>query len=1106
MTLCLLLTTLVVYVRADHLIGGNITWTCQGGGDYVFQLSLIMDCNGVITPSPTEEIQVWNHSSVTSIIVNHIIDYDASPLCTSSGGNTPISCLSGGVGAYTVSKFISNPINLGGIPPSDGWIFTWDDFSRSAAIDNLNSPQTYGMTLISKMFNNSGMNGSPCYDSSPQFSDDLFALFCEGENTYNVKSADPDADSLVFSYTDPLTYMTATQPTFAQPSAAPYAAGYSLGSQLPNTSHNAANVPVNLNAETGEMSFTSYTLGVFVVGIRVESFRCGVKISQVNYELPFTVFNCGSANTAPAIVPPITNSIGVQVFEDTVFAGDVVNFSFVANDVEFLQDGVTPQQNTLTAFGAQFGANFTDPASGCTDPPCATLSGSLPISGTQGVNTVFNWQTDCAHVKNVSCSEYTTHEFHFMVQDDICPIPKFSTATVRITVKKLPDLPSPEARCADVQLDGSVDLHWEPITDTTGSFVEYRIYSSNGGPFLLEGVEPNIASGTFSDLTADAQNGSVSYTVRTVSGCNLGEALPFDTLNTMLLNVTNPGNGTALLTWNALINPVLPSTVDHYYIFREYPMGIWSLLDSVPIGNNLYRDTISVCNDSITYMIQAQDTLFCSSNSSLDGGVFQDQIPPSLPVIQSVSVDTSTNQAVVTWSLNPHEDTYGYIIFQQDNFGNWYILDTVWGHANTTYYNILSNAGSVSETYGVAAFDSCYSGTPPTPNTSPIGIEHNSILLNGSLDICAKAITLDWTDYINWPDQVDHYELYVSVDGTPATLLATFPTNVLSYEHTDLDTYSNYCYVVKAVSTTGKTALSNKECIVVVQPAAPNYLYTQAVSVESQLDVEVRILLDPGSSVKALEVERSVNSTGPWTYVSDLIPSTNPEIFSDIAAIPTERSYYYRVNAIDSCNRLALTSQISRTIYLTVTPDQARLVNLLQWNDYEGFDGAVLGYHIYRAVNGVFDPTPIATIGIGPRFYEDNVESYVGTNADGKFCYYVEAIENLNSFGLEERSKSNVACGVEEPLVFIPNAFIIGGVNSEFGPVVSYVDVNEYELNVYSRWGKLVFYSENVGETWDGRFNGRLCREDVYLYILSFKRGDGATQVHRGHVTLLKAE
>lgn len=1089
------------------MVGGDITWTCQGGGDFVFKLRILMDCNGAIAPSASETIQVWNHSSVTTISANYVNDYDASPSCTSSGGSNQISCAVGGTGAYTVFEYVSAPVNLGGIPPAAGWIFTWDGFSRSAAVDNLNTPQTYGMTILSKMFNNGGANTSPCYDSSPQFPSDLGVLFCSGSGKFHVRATDPDADSLVYSFTDPLTFLSASQPNFIQPAAIPYSAGYSTSSQMPNTSHNAANVPAALNQQTGEMTFTSLTQGVFTTCLKVESYRCGLKIAENNCEFPVTIFACSSANGDPVITAPFTSSSGAPVFYDTVYAGEVVNFNFVASDLEFLQDGITPQQNTLSAFGAQFGTNFTDPNSGCTDPPCATMSVPLPTTGVQGVNATFNWQTDCAHIKNPACADHTTHDFHFKVQDDICAVPGFSSATVRITVLNQPDLPSPELKCADVQPDGSVNLTWEPVADPTGSFVEYRIYASTGGPFTLQGVEPNIAMGTFSHATADAQNGSVQYVVRTVSGCTPGEALPVDTLSTIFLNVSNPGNGTAVLTWNDLANPVLPSMSPNYYIYQEYPLGTWTLLDSVLVSaNNIWVDTITVCDDTVTYMVQTNDDIPCISRSSFDGGHFQDVIAPDIPVVQCVTVDTSTNLATIIWNTNPHLDTYGYIIFQQDAFGNWFILDTIYGYSDTTYLNVLSNAGSTNEFYAVAAFDSCQSGVPPAPNTSPIGAEHNTIYLQATLDICAQSISLNWNPYVNWPTGVSSYEVYASENGAAPVFLASLPPGTFTYDHVNLNAYSNYCYIVKAIGNNGKSSLSNKRCLSVIQPSIPAFVYTQAASVEVANQVEVRIHLDPASTINFMQVERSDDPAGPWDYMGAVIPGGAPDIFYDGTALTGSQPYYYQVTAIDSCNRPILVSQVSKTIHLTVTPDQTRLVNLLQWNDYEGYDGAILGYNVYRSVNGVFNPVPIATVGIGPRFYEDNVESFVGTNADGEFCYYVEAIENTNSYGISERAKSNVACALEEPLIFIPNAFMLGGVNNEFKPVTSYIDMEEYEFNIYNRWGKVVFSTTDINGAWDGHFNGERCREDVYVYILTYRNGGGSVRVQKGHVTLLHGQ
>jgi len=1094
--------------RADHLAGADITWVCQGGGDFVFKLRVIRDCNGAAISSVSETIQVWNHSTVSNITVNYLTDYEGSPTCAISGGNLPILCAVGGTGSFQIYEYVSNPINIGGVPPAAGWIFTWDDFNRSPASSNLNSPNSFGMTAISKMFSNGGSNTNPCYDSSPQFSSEIDVLFCDGPNKFHLRTTDPDGDSLVYSFANPMSHMTAVPPVFANPATIPYAAGYSLGSPLPSAAQNAGNVPASLDATTGQMSFTSLTQGVFSVMVKVESFRCGVKLAENNCELPITVFPCAFVNNEPTISPLLPTSSGPFVFYDTVYAGQMVNFNVVASDIELLQDGITPQQNTLTATGSQFGTNYTDPNSGCGNPPCATMSSSLPVSGSQGVNESFSWQTDCAHVIDPSCSNHTTYDFHFKVQDDVCPVPKYTTATVKVTVMIQPDLGSPELRCADVQPDGSVNLTWEPIVDPTNSFVEYRIYSSNGGGYVLEGVEANIAVGTFSHAAADAQNGSRSYIVRTISGCTPSEALPVDTLSTMYLSVSNPGNGTAILTWNDLASPVLPSMGLYYYIYQEYPLGTWTLIDSILVsGPNFWIDTIAVCNDTLTYLLQAQDDIPCVSKSSFDGGIFQDQIPPDPPVIVSVSVDTTTNQALITWEPNSQEDTYGHIIFQQDAFGNWFIVDTIYGYNNNSYFNLLSNAGSGSEVYGVAAFDSCASGIPASPNTSPIGVEHNSIFLQATLDICARSIDLNWNNYINWSDNVMSYELYVSVNGAAPSLLSSLPAGDLSYTHAGLTTNSNYCYLIKAISVVGKEALSNKRCLTVVQPSAPAYLYTQAASVEIQNQVELRVLIDPLANLNSMEVERSDTPGGPWDMIGSFTPAGGaPEYYYDNTALTGEQAYYYKLTAIDSCDRPVMETQESKTIFLSVTPDQARLVNLVQWSDYEGYDGAILGYNVYRGVNNVFNPTPIAFVGIGPRFYEDNVESYVGSTADGEFCYYVEAVENVNSYGINELAKSNVACAVEIPLIFVPNAFMLGGANPTFKPVTSFIDISEYEFTIYNRWNKLVFETDDVFDSWDGTYKGGRCREDVYVYILTYRDGNGSTRVQKGHVTLLHAQ
>ena len=95
--------------RATHGMGGEITWTCQGGGEYVFELIFYRDCNGFEVNTGAEEIRVWGHPNVTAISADFIDRIDISPTCTASGGATPYDCgvgVAGGNGVGAIEKII----------------------------------------------------------------------------------------------------------------------------------------------------------------------------------------------------------------------------------------------------------------------------------------------------------------------------------------------------------------------------------------------------------------------------------------------------------------------------------------------------------------------------------------------------------------------------------------------------------------------------------------------------------------------------------------------------------------------------------------------------------------------------------------------------------------------------------------------------------------------------------------------------------------------------------------------------------------------------------------------------------------------------------------
>ncbi|MBK8426284.1 MAG: gliding motility-associated C-terminal domain-containing protein [Lewinellaceae bacterium] len=103
-------------------------------------------------------------------------------------------------------------------------------------------------------------------------------------------------------------------------------------------------------------------------------------------------------------------------------------------------------------------------------------------------------------------------------------------------------------------------------------------------------------------------------------------------------------------------------------------------------------------------------------------------------------------------------------------------------------------------------------------------------------------------------------------------------------------------------------------------------------------------------------------------------------------------------------------------------------------------------------------------------------------------------------------SSDTFSLTVLPPVVVIPNAFTPGNdeFNNTFGLVILGGDVTVESMEVYNRWGEKVFTSEEPNARWDGRVDGNEAPSDVYVYVIKWRRGDGALEVAHGDVTLLR--
>lgn len=89
--------------------------------------------------------------------------------------------------------------------------------------------------------------------------------------------------------------------------------------------------------------------------------------------------------------------------------------------------------------------------------------------------------------------------------------------------------------------------------------------------------------------------------------------------------------------------------------------------------------------------------------------------------------------------------------------------------------------------------------------------------------------------------------------------------------------------------------------------------------------------------------------------------------------------------------------------------------------------------------------------------------------------------------------------------VYVPTAFTPNGdlVNDNF-EIVTTALMDDWQLQIYDRWGKLIWETGLINEYWDGTFNGQPVPEGSYVYRLQARTVTGNTIDKSGSVTVFR--
>ena len=677
-------------------------------------------------------------------------------------------------------------------------------------------------------------------------------------------------------------------------------------------------------------------------------------------------------------------------------------------------------------------------------------------------------------------------------------------------------LDPPSFNCLQVDPAGNVQLQWQAPTNPGSIFTSYEVFSSltQNGPYSSLTTVAPITTTNYNHITTNSLNAEVYYYLNTNS--TGGSSNSSDTLRTIHLDAVPSSlpQGYAFLSWNSpfLATANVPTGLN-YEVWREYPTGNWTLVGTLPYGVTLWNYEISLCSAFLNFQIRLNVPGLCTFTSNIDGAIFQDLVPPAIPVVASVEVDHITNDAVISWLASTSQDTQGYILYKCNN-NVLSIVDTIWGMNNTQFVDILANTTVGPVSYLLAAFDTCYTGNPPSPNTSPTAdVCNQSVFLNTvPYGICDDFIQLNWTSYQGWEDGVDSYIIYHSFVQSPlppvGTIifapLDTVTGDLANFVHNSISLEGYNVYYVEAIAVgSGFRAHSNIQSVLTPYPVPPDFVYLSSANVLGQTENEIKITIDPTNLTHDYAFQRFDVNGGNWDDLITLAAVDQSElIFTDIEASTDVFSNTYRVITTNQCFDIIDTTNFGTTILLTGLANTDRAVNVLVWSAYDDWESGVLTYRIHRIVGDGGTDEVITEISSAGGYFEDDVSQLPYT--DGKFCYRIEAVERAsNVTGILNTSFSNELCLSQVPIIWIPNAFVVDGFNSTFNPVISFADFSNYQMIIYSRWGDVIYETTDIGAPWDGNMNGELVQEGAYPYYISVKDGKGRLYERVGCVIML---
>ena len=402
---------------------------------------------------------------------------------------------------------------------------------------------------------------------------------------------------------------------------------------------------------------------------------------------------------------------------------------------------------------------------------------------------------------------------------------------------------------------------------------------------------------------------------------------------------------------------------------------------------------------------------------------------------------------------------------------------------------------------------------------------------------CEEKTGLNWNSPSSWAEDVLRYEVKTKKPGEGHQwehLFSIDNDNSLSATsgvHDDVPVGDSLLYRIDAIGTDSSfVSMSNEVKVNFTYQEAPSKPVVESASVEvdSEGNSSVAIQFNAGEGFQGndYELQRLNNDNATWSAIERKSFDTDPTFsFTDLNVNVDESTYRYRIQVFNVCDTLVGVSQEAETILLEGFRGEGVGVHRhnLSWTEYVGFPLGIDRYELDvkqnndASDNGQMLMTIDAYRTNHDRSIDDNDEPKLKYEDPGLYCYRIKAV-GVNGSGIQHEAKSNWVCLVEDPVVWLPTAFTPNGdeLNDWYPwvagePNVGFIGAapegsTNFRLSIFNRWGNVVYETESIGTPWDGKVNGKLVPNGVYMVKCQYLDGIGTWHSQHQSLTVLFPE